>query len=175
MILALLSMVVLYRRHGGLFWWWMVRKRPLTSLATLAVALIYAQVWRWVPAHAGGPSPYGPPNADGILGAGANLARYMLQSIDLMPAGEHLWVWLFGSSLKQGIETLYQTFIAPLVGQSGAAALLASYGALIRAPPGSGPWVWPWSCRPWLMCCCAGLGASRRWPWPWPVTGTWPA
>ena len=122
-ILALLGTVILYRRHGGAFWWWLVRKRPAASLAALAAALVFVQVWRWVPGAAAKSPPFhAPPNTDGILGTVANLVRYLLQSIDLMPAGEHLWHWVSGTNLEQTVEDLYLGLVAPLVGQSGAAA-----------------------------------------------------
>jgi hypothetical protein len=121
-VLGLLSIVVLYRRHGGRFWWWLARQRPLGSLAALAAALVFSQAWRRVPGGAGTAAAHLPPNAEGILGAGANALRYMIQSMDLMPAGEQLGRWIFASSPRQGLEGLYRAIVEPLVGQSGAAA-----------------------------------------------------
>ena len=121
-VLGLLSIVVLYRRHGGRFWWWMTRENPAASLATIAAGLVFAQVWRGSAGGAGTNSIAWPDNGDGILGAAANAARYLLQSVDLMPAGEHLGQWIWDSSPRQVIVGIYDSFLGPLVGQSGAAA-----------------------------------------------------
>ena len=124
-VLGLLSVVVLYRRHGGLIWWRMARRRSAASLAVSAAALVFSQFWRWSAAGSGaGPGRY-PLNADAIVGAAANAVRYLVQSVDLLPASDHLFDWIFHVRLMETLNDLYLMGVEPLVGQQGAAAPFA--------------------------------------------------
>jgi hypothetical protein len=82
-----LAVVVLYRRHGGRLWWDLLRATPLTLVLAGggALALCYTGFrsgWLWGTTGSGAAGAY---NADGLMGAAANLLRYGLQMIDLTP------------------------------------------------------------------------------------------
>ena len=124
-VLGLLSVVVLYRRHGGLIWWRMARRRYAVSLAVAAAALVFSQFWRWPAAGSGAGASRYPLNADAIVGAAANAVRYLMQSFDLLPAPDHLLHWMFHVRLMESINSLYRMWVEPLLGQQGAAAPFA--------------------------------------------------
>ena len=92
-----LAAAVLYRRHGARIWWDLIRAAPFSVAAAGAAALILSHGWHWGegPSATGVASAGWRYNADGLRGAGVNLLRYGLQSLDLTLPVEALLVKLF--------------------------------------------------------------------------------
>ncbi len=124
LVLAVLAVLLLYRRHGGRVWWGVLadqRKR----LFAAAAALVFSQLWRVLVRAIEDREPLAAviaPNTGGLAGALANLIRYGLESIHLTLPIEHAGRWMFGFSPIGAIEGLYGWLAAPLLGQTGAVA-----------------------------------------------------
>jgi len=126
LLLLPLAAVIILRRHGTAVWFRTVRRRWLLISAALAVALVFSQLW-WILSQGSAESvdslrgavTY---NADGIQGAGANMLRYLIQSLHIPPPLNALCRWAFSFEPSRLIEAVFVRLIAPLLGDTGAAA-----------------------------------------------------
>jgi hypothetical protein len=125
MMLLPLGSVVLFRRHGIAIWLQTIRRQWLLICGALAVILLFSQVWWWVFERAA--KPLSTPletvvyNTDGIQGAGANVIRYLLQSLHIPPVVDTFFRWAFHFEPSRLMETLYFRLVDPLLGSAGAA------------------------------------------------------
>ena len=129
----LLTVLVLFRRHGGRIWWDLLRPVPLSCAALALPALVY--IWGTLRAD-GGLSPSGFYNADGIRGAAANLFRYGLLVLDLTPPVEKVLTTTFGFDWHGVRLWCHDHLLAALVNPVGRAT---AFGA---PPPGDIAWAW---------------------------------
>lgn len=136
LVLAALSAVVLYRRHGAHLWLAMVRQRPWLSAGVVAGALVVGGVWR-----VGLPdsSPLYAFNPDAIVGATANLMRYLWESLNPGPGVQELGELVTGIGPREQLEILYRAVVQPVFGQRGAAAPFD----LAAGPQAAGGWFGP--------------------------------
>jgi hypothetical protein len=125
-ILLLLSMVLLFRRHGTLAWRAIIAARWKVTLLLLPVAVVFSQGWGFVyNLHVfgtwfGGPDASGfQANTDGLQGGFANLLRYLIESIHLTRPMDALCTWGTGASPAAGLEKVHADFILPLFGYLG--------------------------------------------------------
>lgn len=121
-VLALLLMVVMIRRHGWLLWRQLLAAKPLLSVTVLLPALILAQVPVFALNLAHGHPLVGAAIAfdnDGILGAAANLVRYLLISFDPTEPVQRMLVWLVGLDLEHLLMAIYNTLVTPVFGDAG--------------------------------------------------------
>lgn len=126
LLLLPLAAIVLFRRHGIAIWWRTIRRRWFLVSAALAIALVFSQLWwlvypRMIESGPALPDPiiY---NSDGIQGAGANLLRYLVQSLHIPGPVDAFCRWAFSFEPSRLIEGLYGRLVAPLLGNAGAAA-----------------------------------------------------
>jgi hypothetical protein len=128
-ILCLLSIVLLSRRHGIHSWWNLVRANWRWVPLMIIPVLVFSQSWlftqniiifgSWLKA----PEPFHfIPNTDGLHGATANLIRYFLESAHFTLPFDRMWQGMMGFSLIHLIEGMYALLVAPVLGDSGAAA-----------------------------------------------------
>lgn len=134
--LAALSAVVLYRRHGVRLWLAMVRRRPWHTAGAVAGALVVAGVWRVGLPEPGTVYAFNP---DAIVGATANLLRYLLESLNPGPGFQALGELVMGVGPREQLAGFYRWAIEPLFGQKGAAAPFA----LAAGPEAAGVWFGP--------------------------------
>lgn len=129
LVLAAMSLLVLARRHDIRLLLQAVRGRPLSLLASVAMILVFSQAAviaanlyagrPWIGELAPDAIRF---NDDGLVGAGANMVRYLLQSIYLPKFIDNLTRWAFGFSGLAGLKLFYQWAVASLVDGRGAAA-----------------------------------------------------
>jgi hypothetical protein len=136
LVLAALSAVILYRRHGAHLWLAMVRRRPWLSAGVVAGALVVGGIWR-----VGLPdsSPLYAFNQDAIVGATANLMRYLWESLNPGPGVQVLGELVTGIGPREQLEILYRAVAQPVFGQRGAAAPFD----LAAGPQAAGGWLGP--------------------------------
>lgn len=122
-VMTLLLGVVMTRRHGWLVW---PELMASSSLAAVAATLLLAMGLSQMPVVAlnlvHGHPLLGVPVAfdnDGILGAGANLIRYMLISIDPTEPMQRTVSWLMGWDLKVQLMRIHTAWVMPVFGQAG--------------------------------------------------------
>jgi len=129
-ILALLACVLLFRRHGALTWWKLIIGCRWYVLALVILPLfIFSQCWlfaynqqmygQWIEFAESGVFTL---NADGIVGALANMMRYFMSSADFMLPAEQLCRHVFGFSPTDSLMGFYQLAIEPYFGNRGAAS-----------------------------------------------------
>lgn len=142
-LLLPLGAVVLFRRHGGAIWLGILRQRRLLIGGALAAVLVFSQLW-W-PAFDRGTAT-GPVaktavafNPDGIQGAGANLLRYLLQSLHIPPPIDRLCRWAFSFEPTGMIEALYFRLAEPVLNNIGAAGDFRLAATLDRSTVWFGP------------------------------------
>ncbi|MFH1983095.1 MAG: hypothetical protein ABIL58_14730 [Pseudomonadota bacterium] len=122
-ILVALSGVVLFRRHGGRRWWRLIADKPGLAMLAIAPLTVFSQVFQM----AGGTAAkaHYAQNPDGIVGGGANLVRYFLESFHLTSAADSLCLRLIGVSPAAMIDRFYTVAVFPFCGARGAAAPFA--------------------------------------------------
>ncbi len=124
-ILVILSCVLLIRRHGTGTWLAIMVRNPGATIAALFPALVFSQCWlflhnmlyadRWI-----GSATSFPRNPDGIQGALANLARYILESAHFTWPADRLLNWMMGFSLTGTLQRIYDMLVFPFLGNNGA-------------------------------------------------------
>ena len=128
-ILLLVSLVLLFRRHGTLAWRAIVAARRKTALLLVVPGIVFSQAWlfvynlrvfgRWIR----GPEASGfMPNPDGLQGGFANLLRYLLESIHLTQPVDQLCSRAAGFSPVAGLEKMHAAIVLPIFGHLGSAA-----------------------------------------------------
>ena len=121
-VMTLLLMVVMIRRHGWLVWRELMAAKPLFTALVLLPALGLAQIPIFSLNLAHGHALFGAPIAfdnDGILGAAANLIRYLFISLDPTEPVQRMLVWLVGLDLNHLLMGMYNTLVAPVFGHAG--------------------------------------------------------
>lgn len=128
LVLTALSLVVLARRHGFRLWAGALFRNPRAVMAALAVGSIFCQLgvvgFNLVNGHPWMGSTGEDVvffNADGLAGAGANLIRYLLQSIHLPELVDHFCRWAFDASPLSGLNALYRQGVVPFLDGRGEA------------------------------------------------------
>jgi len=123
-VMGLLLVVVMIRRHGWLLWRELFASQPLLTALTLLPAMGLAQVpvfaWNLVHGHALLGTAIAFDN-DGILGAAANLVRYLFISFDPTEPVHRMLVWLVGLDLRMLVTGIYNSLVMPVFGQVGGA------------------------------------------------------
>ncbi len=123
-VIALLLMVVMIRRHGWLAWRELVLTTPRISLLILVPVLILAQAPVFLINAAQGHFLFGVPvvsDAGGLAGAAANLIRYLLISFDPTEPLHRLLAWMIGVDLNTLVMAAYQTAVIAPFGHAGEA------------------------------------------------------
>lgn len=123
-ILLGLSCVILFRRHGIIAWKSILQKNRL-SLFAIVPAIIFSQSWLFLSNYVNKASLPGPFssisfNPDGIQGALANFIRYMFESFNSAAPIELFFDKVFKWSMTENLQSLYDFFIIPFLGESGA-------------------------------------------------------
>ncbi len=121
-VMALLLMVIMIRRHGWLLWRELIAAKPLFTALSLLPALGLAQVPVFALNLAHGQPLFGAAIAfenDGILGAAANLIRFIFISVDPTEPLQQMLVWLLGLDLNRLLMGIYNTLVAPVFGHAG--------------------------------------------------------
>ncbi|MFW5640383.1 MAG: hypothetical protein ACOC0H_04380 [Thermodesulfobacteriota bacterium] len=122
-ILLLLAIVLLIRRHGARFWRGFILARPLGLGLAIVSALIFSGGLRYGRPDFTEPGtrPVYQENQDGLIGAAGNLTRYFFESADPIPPLDYLWKWTMGVRLSEQFQSGYDRFLKPWVGTRGAA------------------------------------------------------
>jgi hypothetical protein len=123
MILLLLSIVLLIRRHGTRFWRSLILVRPSGLGLAIVIALIFSGGLRYERSDfpETGRTPAYQENQDGLIGAAGNLTRYFFESAEPIPPLDYLWKRTLGARLSEQFQDAYDRFLKPLVGTRGAA------------------------------------------------------
>jgi hypothetical protein len=143
LVLAALSLVVLARRHSlslgvqsmqghpGYVWVGLVAAVVFSQLIGIAGNLFHGLPWMGVLA----PSRvvY---NSDGLIGAGANMVRYLFQTVHLPVFFDDAVQFVFGWRLVDVMDLLYHRLTAAWIGGRGAAQ-----GFHLNWAPDN-PWTW---------------------------------
>jgi hypothetical protein len=145
-VLLLLSILVLARRHNLRLWFQSLKGHWGYLATALAVVLIFSQVIAisynlrhglpWMGALPGKEVAF---NAGGIVGAVANMARYLLQSIHLPDFMDTAAQRIFGWGLVDALDHLYRQAVATWAGERGAAEAYR----LTWAPDNAWTWFGP--------------------------------
>ncbi|MFO7714363.1 MAG: hypothetical protein R6V78_07995 [Desulfosarcina sp.] len=134
-VMAILLLVVMIRRHGWLLWRELIAEKPFLTALILLPALIFSQIPVFTLNLAHGHPLFGAAIAfdnDGILGAAANLIRYLFISVDPTQPVQQMLVWLVGLDLKRLLLGVYSAVVAPVFGLAGV------HGAFLPVFSGSG-------------------------------------
>ncbi len=117
MILAALSLLLLFRRHG-LFLFTLVRKKWKTALLSLVPLALFSRVWAW--GHA---SLFDglEKNGDELMGGIANIIRYLFESVEFSQPVDQFFIIVGGFSPHDVLLKWYYTLLDPLFGIKGAA------------------------------------------------------
>jgi hypothetical protein len=128
LVLAALSLVVVARRHGFRLWSGVLFRNSGSVMLALAVGSIFCQLgvvvfnlvngFPWMGSSGEDVVFF---NLDGLAGAGANLIRYLLQSVHLPEFVDHFCRWAFDASPLDGLNALYQQGVVPILDGRGAA------------------------------------------------------
>lgn len=124
-VMVLLLLVVMIRRHGWLLWREMATANPFLTALALLPALGLAQIPAGVLNLANGHPLFGSAVAVdnvGILGAAANLVRYIFISVDPTEPIRQMLAWLVGIDLNRLLVGIYNTLVAPIFGYAGVQA-----------------------------------------------------
>ena len=125
LVMVLLLGVVMMRRHGWLLCRELVVAQPIPTalVVLLSLALVQVPVFALNLGHGNPLLGTGVVfDTDGIIGATANLIRYLFISIDPTEAVRIALVWLIGLDLRQVMTGLYRLTVVSLFGRSGASA-----------------------------------------------------
>ena len=121
-VMILLLMVVMIRRHGWLMLRELMVARPLLTVLALLPALVLAQIPVFALNLTHDYPLFGVPIAldnDGILGAAANLIRYLFISFDPTEPVQRMLVWVLGLDLRRLVMGVYNGLVVPVFGHSG--------------------------------------------------------
>lgn len=126
-VLVSLSLVVLARRHNLRLWLQTLGSRPGHFAIAIATVLIFSQVigvahnllhgLPWMGTLPGNEVAF---NANGIVGAAANMGRYLLQAIHLPAFVDNALQWAFGWRLVDALGLVYRQAVAIWAGSKGA-------------------------------------------------------
>lgn len=125
LILTAISCVILSRRHGVAAWGAMLIRHPLTAISAIFPAVVFSQGWLFLynalyrGAWVGSPVDF-TQNPDGLTGAFANFLRYILESAHFTRLADIVFTWMMGFSLTGIFQKLYDAFVFPVFGNSGA-------------------------------------------------------
>ena len=125
LVMVLLLGAVMMRRHGWLLCRELMVAQPIPTALVLLLALVLVQVPVFALNLGHGNPLLGTKivfDTDGIIGAAANLIRYLFISIDPTEAVRNALVWLIGLDLRQVMTGLYRMTVVSLFGRSGASA-----------------------------------------------------
>ena len=121
-VMALLLVVVMIRRHGWLLWRELIAEKPVLTTLALVPALGLAQIPVFAMNMTHGHPLFGAViafDSDGILGAAANLIRYLFISFDPTEPVQRMLVWLVGLDLSRLVMGIYNSLVAPVFGNAG--------------------------------------------------------
>jgi hypothetical protein len=128
LILAALSCILFIRRHGkttGIAL--MLNNRKVFCIGMLP-AVVFSQIWLFLyniwtsGGWLGQGQSYFPLNVNVLVGALANMIRYLFESIHLTLPVDQLLQRLFGFSIQSTLQNIYSFIFIPLFGSKGAAA-----------------------------------------------------
>ncbi|MBC2710400.1 MAG: hypothetical protein HGJ94_05195 [Desulfosarcina sp.] len=121
-VMVLLLMVIMIRRHGWLLWRELIAAKPLLTALALLPALGLAQIPVFACNLANGHPLFGAAvdfDNDGILGAAANIIRFLFISFDPTEPVQKMLVWLVGLDLNRLMMGVYNTLVVPVFGHAG--------------------------------------------------------
>jgi hypothetical protein len=128
-VLTILSLVILGRRYHLKLWFKAVRRKPAAMIAAFAICIVFSQAGIVLFNLSHGKAWIGEPdaetvyfNSDGILGAAANMGRYLIQSIHLPGSADRVFSTVFGFSALTWIEEIYRATVEAWVAGKGAAS-----------------------------------------------------
>lgn len=126
-ILAILAVVLLFRRHGASTWWGLLAAHRAWAAVALIPAVIFSQGWRVLytatAAAQNCPALNVPgfiQNSDTFKGMVANLCRYLLESLDVTVPVDRLFQAVTGSGPSAWLQGLYDHLCGPLLSAAGA-------------------------------------------------------
>jgi len=140
-VLILLLGVTMIRRHGWRSLWEMIADRPMITGALLLPAILLAQIPVFVTNRIVASQMTGNEiafEAGGIIGAAANLVRYLFISCDPTEPVQHMLKWLVGLDLNSLLMGFYQVMMAMFPGQGETADPFALHFS-VRGDFGIGP------------------------------------
>lgn len=125
-VMLLLSLVLLFRRHGGRTWLNRISQHRWEAVIVGIAALFFSRLWIF-PYNGIRSGIWESPgrlttmyfNADGIQGTAANLFRYLLQSIDITAPVDAALFWMTRISVSSGLQEFYTTVVHPVFGDRG--------------------------------------------------------
>ncbi len=117
------------RRLGGSL------RRSWRSWSLLILAcLVLSQFWLYAANHRRWGNWLGEPGycadnrqTDGLTGMAANLARYALQSVDVLPPGDHLCAAWTGKTLSGWLQSTYDRWGLPVFGDAATNSLFGPF------------------------------------------------
>jgi hypothetical protein len=128
LVLTALSLVVVARRHGIHLWGSALVRNPGFVITALVIGSVFSQLGvvalnlaeghAWMGAFDGDVAVF---NTDGLAGAGANLIRYLLQTVQMPEGIDHFSRWAFNASPLNGLNRFYQWAVFPVLDGRGAA------------------------------------------------------
>jgi len=123
-ILFVLSCVVFFRRHGLVAWKSILGENRYAFFAALP-GVIFSQCWLfWYnPSFKvlwSGSASAISFNRDGIQGTLANAIRYLFESVYFTALADVFFQWRFKWDMAQALQSLYDCFVRPVLGESGA-------------------------------------------------------
>ncbi len=145
-ILTVLVCVLFIRRHGKLTWSSLLVNHWKVSSAAVIPLVVFSQLWLfgfnffeyggWLGACQVWKMP---PEGNVLLGAVANLIRYLFESLQLTWPLDMIFGWVFGFSFNDLLLKFYNFVFLPLFGKSGAAVSFV----FTWAPSGQLSWFGP--------------------------------
>lgn len=128
-VLLLLSIVLLFRRHGIQTWGNLILHHPWQSLMVIGAAVFISRLWL-IPLNGIRFGLWDDPgslktlqfNMDGIQGTAANICRFLLQSVDITAPVNTSLNWMIHVSVSDGLQQFYTAVIQPIFGHQGASA-----------------------------------------------------
>jgi hypothetical protein len=121
-VMSLLLAIVMVRRHGWLLCRELLVAHPKPTVLVFFIGMGLAQIPVFTLNLTHGHPLFGAAisfDTDGILGAAANLIRFLFVSVDFTEPFRRLLVWLVGLDLKPLIMGVYNTLVVSLFGSSG--------------------------------------------------------
>lgn len=141
LVMVLLLVVVMMRRYGWLLCRELMIALPIPTALVLLLSLALVQVPVFALNLGHGKPLLGTVivfDTDGIIGATANLIRYMFISIDPTEGVRKALVWMVGLDLRELMMGLYNMTVVSLFGRSGASdAFMPIFSG--SGPAGFGP------------------------------------
>lgn len=123
---TLLFGFLLIRKHGIEVWFQLVRRHWRLSVAAFLPALIFSQVWLFAHNAVVWDGVFGPPqytayhkHDDGLIGATANVLRFLYRGIEVHPDLNHAVNFATGYQITNFLQQGYDTYFVPILGDSG--------------------------------------------------------